>query len=65
MKQLIFVLALGIHNEVPGKFGEWNSATIGENQKPFHPKLLELFTAKPRRFHAFPYTGDVPRFARA
>jgi uncharacterized protein YbjT (DUF2867 family) len=35
VKRLIFVLALGIYNEVPGKFGEWNNATIGEDLKPF------------------------------
>lgn len=35
VKRLIFVLALGIYDEVPGKFGEWNNATIGEDLKPF------------------------------
>lgn len=35
VKRLIFVLALGIYDEVPGKFGQWNSATIGEDLKPF------------------------------
>ena len=35
MKRLIFVLSLGIYDEVPGKFGEWNNATIGEDLKPF------------------------------
>ncbi|MGE0283667.1 MAG: SDR family oxidoreductase [Rhizobiaceae bacterium] len=35
VKRLIFVLALGIYGEVPGKFGEWNNATIGEDLKPF------------------------------
>lgn len=35
VKRLIFVLALGIYNEVPGKFGKWNNATIGEDLKPF------------------------------
>lgn len=29
VKRLIFVTSLGIHNEVPGKFGEWNSRMIG------------------------------------
>ena len=33
--RLIFVLSLGIYDEVPGKFGEWNNATIGEDLKPF------------------------------
>lgn len=35
VKRLIFVLSLGIYNEVPGKFGEWNNAVIGEPLKPF------------------------------
>lgn len=35
VKRLIFVLSLGIYDEVPGKFGEWNSAIIGEELKPF------------------------------
>lgn len=35
VKRLIFVVSLGIYDEVPGKFGEWNHATIGEDLKPF------------------------------
>ncbi len=35
VRRLVFVLSLGIYNEVPGKFGEWNNATIGEDLKPF------------------------------
>ena len=35
VKRLVFVLSLGIYGEVPGKFGEWNRATIGEDLKPF------------------------------
>jgi len=35
IKRLVFVLSLGIYDEVPGKFGEWNNATIGEDLKPF------------------------------
>ena len=35
VKRLVFVLALGIYDEVPGKFGDWNRATIGEDLKPF------------------------------
>lgn len=35
VKRLIFVLSLGIYDEVPGKFGEWNNAIIGEPLKPF------------------------------
>ncbi|XAW90464.1 SDR family oxidoreductase [Vibrio sp. CDRSL-10 TSBA] len=30
VKRLIFVLSLGIYDEIPGKFGEWNDAIIGE-----------------------------------
>lgn len=35
IKRLIFVLALGIYDEVPGKFGDWNLQMIGEDLKPF------------------------------
>lgn len=35
VERLIFVLSLGIYDEVPGKFGEWNRQTIGEDLKPF------------------------------
>lgn len=35
VKRLIFVLSLGIYDEVPGKFGKWNNAIIGEDLKPF------------------------------
>lgn len=35
VQRLVFVLALGIYDEVPGKFGEWNNAIIGEDLKPF------------------------------
>ncbi len=35
VKRLVFVLSLGIYDEVPGQFGEWNRATIGEELKPF------------------------------
>lgn len=33
VKRLIFVLSLGIYDEIPGKFGEWNDAIIGEPLK--------------------------------
>ncbi len=29
VKRLIWISTLGIYNEVPGKFGEWNNATLG------------------------------------
>lgn len=35
VKRLVFVLSLGIYNEVPGRFGEWNRAIIGEDLKPY------------------------------
>ncbi|WP_039913000.1 SDR family oxidoreductase [Cellvibrio mixtus] len=35
VKRLVFVLSLGIYNEIPGKFGEWNHAIIGEDLKPY------------------------------
>lgn len=35
VQRLVFVLALGIYDEVPGKFGEWNNAIIGEDLKPY------------------------------
>jgi hypothetical protein len=35
VKRLVFVLSLGIYDEVPGKFGEWNNGIIGEDLKPF------------------------------
>lgn len=35
VRRLIFVLSLGIYDEVPGKFGECNNATIGEPLRPF------------------------------
>lgn len=30
-KRLIFIASLGIYNEIPGKFGEWNNTMIGED----------------------------------
>lgn len=35
VNRLMFVVSLGIYDEVPGKFGAWNNATIGEDLKPF------------------------------
>ncbi|MGR3741178.1 NAD(P)H-binding protein [Companilactobacillus sp. DQM5] len=29
VKRLIWISTLGIYDEVPGKFGEWNNATLG------------------------------------
>lgn len=44
VRRLVFVLSLGIHDEVPGKFGEWNNATIGEDLQPFR-RAAEAITA--------------------
>ena len=35
VKRLVFVLSLGIYDEVPGKFGDWNRALISEDLKPY------------------------------
>lgn len=35
VRRLIFVVSLGIYDEVPGAFGEWNRRQIGEALKPF------------------------------
>jgi len=44
VRRLVFVLSLGIYDEVPGKFGEWNNATIGEDLKPFR-RVVDLIEA--------------------
>jgi uncharacterized protein YbjT (DUF2867 family) len=31
IKRLIFISALGIYNEIPGKFGQWNERMIGSD----------------------------------
>ena len=35
LKRLLFVASLGIYDEVPGKFGEWNRHEIGAYLPPF------------------------------
>jgi uncharacterized protein YbjT (DUF2867 family) len=35
VKRLIFVASLGIYDEVPGKFGEWNRRAIADYLPPF------------------------------
>lgn len=44
VQRLVFVLSLGIYDEVPGKFGAWNNATIGEELRPFR-RAAELIEA--------------------
>ncbi len=55
VKRLIFVLSLGIYDEVPGPFGDWNHAIIGADLKPFRAAR-----AMPSRLRAF----DTPSCAR-
>lgn len=35
VKRLIFVTALGVHDEVTGKFGEWSTAKIGDKMSVY------------------------------
>lgn len=35
VRRLVFVLSIGIYDEVPRKFGEWNRALISEDLKPY------------------------------
>ncbi len=35
VNRLVFVTSLGIYDELPGKFQQWNKAMIGEELKPF------------------------------
>ncbi|WP_373842776.1 NAD(P)H-binding protein [Limosilactobacillus sp.] len=33
LKQLVWISSIGIYDEVPGKFGEWNNAELGGGQE--------------------------------
>lgn len=44
VKRLIFIASLGIYDEVPGKFGEWNRQQIGQYLPPFR-KAADLIEA--------------------
>lgn len=44
IKRLIFVNSLGIYDEVPGKFGEWNRREIGQYLPPYR-KSADLIEA--------------------
>jgi uncharacterized protein YbjT (DUF2867 family) len=44
VKRLIFVNSLGIYDEVPGKFGEWNRREIGQYLPPYR-KAADLIEA--------------------
>jgi uncharacterized protein YbjT (DUF2867 family) len=35
VRRLVFINSLGIHDEVPGKFGEWNRRMIGDDLPPY------------------------------
>ncbi|WP_230625389.1 NAD(P)H-binding protein [Cupriavidus necator] len=45
----LVVPSLGIYDEVPGKFGEWNNATLGEDLKPFRHQDHRVTAAAPAR----------------
>lgn len=44
VKRLIFVNSLGIYDEVPGKFGDWNRREIGQYLPPYR-KSADLIEA--------------------
>ena len=44
VKRLIFIASLGIYEEIPGKFGEWNRREIGPYLPPFR-KAADLIEA--------------------
>lgn len=44
VRKLIFCTTLGIYDEVPGKFGEWNNLEIGEYFPPYR-KAADLIEA--------------------
>lgn len=44
IKRLIFITSLGIYDEVPGKFGEWNRKMIGKYLGPYR-KAAEIIEA--------------------
>lgn len=44
VKRLVFVTSLGIYNEVPGKFGEWNNRMIGSALKTYR-KAADIIEA--------------------
>ncbi|AMV68424.1 oxidoreductase (putative) [Pediococcus damnosus] len=35
VKRLIFITSIGIYDEVPGEFGEWNNRMIGKSLEPY------------------------------
>lgn len=47
VKRLIFVTALGIHQEVPGEFGRWNRETIGAPTLDTYAAASDVIEASP------------------
>jgi uncharacterized protein YbjT (DUF2867 family) len=44
VKRLIFISSLGIYDEIPGEFGEWNKRTIGQYLGPYR-KVADIIEA--------------------
>ncbi|MBR9855814.1 MAG: SDR family oxidoreductase [Algicola sp.] len=44
VNRLVFVTSLGIYNEIPGKFGEWNNRMIGSALKTYR-KAADIIEA--------------------
>lgn len=44
LKKLIFIASLGVHDEVPGKFGEWNNRELKDYLPPYKT-AVKLITA--------------------
>ncbi|MFJ2043366.1 MULTISPECIES: SDR family oxidoreductase [Paenibacillus] len=44
VKRLIFITSLGIYEEIPGEFGEWNKRTIGQYLGPYR-KSVDIIEA--------------------
>lgn len=42
IKRLIWISSLGIYNEVPGKFGEWNKNILGSYLTTYRELLIRL-----------------------
>ncbi|MGW4563796.1 NAD(P)H-binding protein [Streptomyces sp. NPDC004561] len=45
VRRLVFVTALGIHAEVPGEFGRWNTQTIGSSVLTTYRAAADAITA--------------------
>ena len=60
VKRLIFVASLGIYDEVPGKFGEWNRREMGGYLPPFRraADFIEGSGLEPRNAMFAPMTAE-------